>query len=337
MAPTGPEDEHTFSFYVMGDIAYKKSEKDLLIEQLKEIKSEEAAAANVTIADDVTGNPRDPDDGESLFTVHVGDIFTTAKWWSADCPYSEYKAIKDIFVDHSHVPTFVLPGDNDWIDCPNSTIAWDRWADNFIPFEQHSAWDDVNFVPQLVRRQAIRPENFAFHFRSVLFMGLNLIAGTRGVTESEAVWDERIGHCQDWAATNINDYIRQYGGPPRTIIFFGHARRGREVWFTMQDLLYQYQIPVVYLHGNGHEFYVDNPIVEWPRFTEVQVDQGANARPVKVTVRGTTQQALNRPFVREDINQHIFGGLVKLDRRGGLYPDANINPKDDADGLRRWE
>lgn len=342
-APTRFDDEHTFSFYVMGDIAYRQSEKDLLIEQLEEIKVVEG----VTSADDqdkkngasgaFTGNPVDPYDGETLFMVHVGDIFTTARPYSEDCPYSEYKEIADIFTSHSHVPTFVLPGDNDWTDCPNATVAWEHWSDNFVGFEQHRAWERVNFVPEKTVRQAIRPENFAFHFRSVLFLGLNLIAGSAGKTQPEAEWNLRIDQCMEWAESNVDDYIRRRGDAPRAVIIFGHARRGREVFFLLQDLLEDYAIPVLYIHGNGHEFYVDVPIIEWPHYKEVQVDQGANARPIKMTVRGTTKQALNRPFLQENLNQHVFANMIKLDRRGGLYPDAVIKAKDDTDGFRRWE
>jgi len=317
----------------MGDIAYRESEKDLLVEQLLEIQSEKAAAASASTSTSTStgGWSTTSDGGESLFMVHLGDIFTTARDYSAECPFDEYKAIADIFQNYANMPTFVLPGDNDWTDCPNSTIAWQHWSSNFISFEQN--WASDSFIPSIVTRQPARPENFAFHHHRVLFMGLNLIAGTRNKTQPADVWDMRILQCEQWVVSQIDSYLATVGEAPRAVIVFGHARRGKDVFDTLEDKLATYGIPLVYLHGNGHSFYVNVPVPYWPQFKEVQVDQGANARPIKVTVRGTTKRALNQPFVQEDLYQHVLGGMIKIDRRGGLYPGAVVKAKDEGDDV----
>jgi len=288
----------------MGDIAYKQGEKDLLRQQIREIRD-----AVETGKDD---NP--------LFMVHVGDIFTTARDYSMLCPKAEYEAIANIFVEESPLPTYVMPGDNDWTDCPNATQAWEYWSDSFLPFEE--TWTGVNSLPVTTQRQLIRPENFAFEISDVLLLSLNLIGGRR-TDDNAAEWDQRIAECHVWAETKVDEYLAA-GKRMRALIIFGHARRGREIFKMLEDKLSRRQIPTVYLHGNGHTWYVDKPYTpDWRHYWEVQVDQGANAPPIKVTVRGEGIRDLATNFTAENRDQYMLGDIVRADRRGRTYSWVN--------------
>ena len=75
-------------------------------------------------------------------------------------------------------------------------------------------------------------------------------------------------------------------------------------------------IPVTYLHGDGHIFKIKSKDENWDQFNDLMVDNGAAAPPIKVEVSG-----INEPFFETE-NKHqylIADGLIRVDRRGGLY------------------
>lgn len=71
-----------------------------------------------------------PSDAE--FLVHVGDIRDASD--RTNCTNSEYEAAAEI-LKLSPAPVLVVPGDNEWTDCPNVDEGWRLWNFHFLNFE----------------------------------------------------------------------------------------------------------------------------------------------------------------------------------------------------------
>ena len=272
------------------------------------------------------------DPKEEIFQVHVGDIQNPKR---TQCASSHFDKIAGYFKTYSKLPNLILPGDNDWNDCPNPDLAWQYWQSNFVPFEQY--WSDISDFPGTVMRQSGQRENFAFQRGGVLFLGLNLVGGATNEYVTEEDWDRKIDNDIAWAQFHMD---RLNVGSPRAdpadkdyiraVIIFGHSPRGRRFNNFLMQRLYNSNLPVVYLHGNGHTYEAVQPFLSagWTNYWRIQVDQGFNAPPAKVTVRGTTREAL-RTSMSINGGKIFPGGFIKLDRRGGLYEGAVAT---DADG-----
>jgi hypothetical protein len=52
------------------------------------------------------------DNEGAQFAVHVGDIMKGGR--QADCSKYRYQLIENMYKEHCPVPSFMLPGDNDW-------------------------------------------------------------------------------------------------------------------------------------------------------------------------------------------------------------------------------
>lgn len=232
------------TFSVMGDIPYTVEEADLLKEQ-------------------VAGLP-----DESEFLVHVGDI----KPGFFPCLNLMYQGVADSLKE-SDVPVFIIPGDNEWNDCPRPEAGKAHWRRNFASFEKH--WDH-DFE---VSRQDDYPENFAFVHQRVLFIGINLLGG-RVLDQDE--WDARLEADADWVQSQVEtrhaeaDHLVLYahaGPSEKQKIFFDRFEKTAR-WFTK---------PVLLIHGDGHRWRSDQPF-DLGNIYRVQVDQGGIAPPLTVKV-----------------------------------------------------
>ena len=100
------------------------------------------------------------------------------------CKRSDYEEVATL-LRISYCPVFVLPGDNDWIDCdPNIDEGLELFTETFAGFEGKH-WDH-NFD---IQRQEEYPTNFAFIHKGTLFVGLNIIGGD---IHSEEEWETRL-------------------------------------------------------------------------------------------------------------------------------------------------
>lgn len=249
--------------------------------------------------------------GDGLFAVHIGDIFTTREF---DCVPDSYTDVSDILTKNSHLPTFVLPGDNEWVDCRNERRAWVMWSSNFMEFENH--WNSTSHLPRRVRRMRERQENFAFVERDVLFLGLNIIGGSRSGGRDKDEWQQRENDCMEWSRTQL----ARHGNDIRAVITFSHANKFPDVHEMIAKRAKNLGVPALYVHGSGHTWDLERPFNGIDNYWRIQVDQGGHAPPVKVTVRGTTHHdRWVKPFEAESGHQHVLGNMIKVDRRGGLY------------------
>ena len=102
--PAVAEEPGEVIFYALGDIPYNESQESQLLYQLQTL----------------------PRDGE--FIVHVGDIMKATRHL---CHASQYELVDNILLQ-SPLPLFIIPGDNEHMDCPDQSIAWDFWMQHFL-------------------------------------------------------------------------------------------------------------------------------------------------------------------------------------------------------------
>jgi hypothetical protein len=200
--------------------------------------------------------------------VHVGDI----KTGSSPCLELVYESVSGQLLALD-VPTFIIPGDNEWNDCDDPDEAWDYWLTWFSDFEN-------NFQnPPIVERQDVRHENFAWTDENVLLIGINLVGGT---VHDDEEWATRHQQNAEW----VTSHFEAASDDVYAAVVFGHAHpSGAHDDFIepFRAAAAAFARPVLYIHGDGHVWIHDHP---WPEenMTRVQVDRGGIADPVQVTV-----------------------------------------------------
>ena len=97
------------------------------------------------------------------FFVHLGDI-QVADY--TRCVSDRYSKVSGI-LRTSPLPVFIVPGEEDWANCPNQEEAWGHWVETFMEYEKKfNSEFDVLHYDEL-------PENFAFVEKNVLFVGVH--------------------------------------------------------------------------------------------------------------------------------------------------------------------
>jgi hypothetical protein len=231
-------------FYAMGDVPYIPEEDKLLPRQIAEI----------------------PDDAQ--FLVHLGDI----KDGATPCDETIYQKVASMLAK-SKVPTFIIPGDNEWNDCQKPDQGWKYWQKHFRRFDQRWKHDF-----QLSRSKK-HDENFVFVHRQVLFVGLNLVGGR---VHDPQEWKSRHRDNLDWTT----DAIKQHGKQVHAMVILAHAnpQPSHDDFFKpLVTAAQQFAKPILYLHGDGHRWIKDQPW-EAKNILRVQVDQGGKAPPLKITI-----------------------------------------------------
>eukprot|EP00978_Attheya_sp_CCMP212_P005255 scaffold11660_cov49-Attheya_sp.AAC.6 len=302
--PTTSVDESTgFSFYALGDIPYTPSEVPTFRAQIRDLK-------------------KSYEDDAAKFVIHLGDMQNSLR--VSNCEEKYYTLVRDIFVEESPITTFALAGDNDWNDCPDPVVGWQRFASHFVGIETN--WTSHTELG-IQRWTDQRPENFVFSIHGVLFLSVNLVNLPR-ISRNE--WNQRTKQNIIWTKQCVENYLKQVGekGPLRGVVIFAHslARNAVMPYFAgirsifMVDNTKKYRnhlnIPVTYLHGDGHIFKIKSKDQNWDQFNDLMVDNGDAAPPIKVEV-----SEINEPFFKtENKHQHLIAdGLIRVDRRGGLY------------------
>lgn len=199
-------------FYVTSDSPYDSSEEQKLSADLQVMSDAE-------------------------FVVHLGNIQDSSVTL---CSESRYGRVKDVLMQ-SPVPMFILPGEEDWNNCPNPENAWETWETTFEAFESNF---DHNFI---VSRQMRRKENFAFLYKNVLFMGFHLVGGR--VHDGDD-WDARLQDNINWMESMVTMNQESF----RYIVMMGNARPGpqqRMFFDRLSAFLGPYDLPIIYVHANS--------------------------------------------------------------------------------------
>jgi hypothetical protein len=205
---------------------------------------------------------------DSEFMVHLGDI----KSGSTPCEEEVYKKVAN-YLKKLLIPTFIVPGDNEWNDCTDPGKAWTLWEKYFLGFENN--WKDVSDI----ERQDTRPENFSFNLKGVLFIGINLVGGRIHDPEE---WSQRHGQNVDW----IRKMFAKYKEEVRAAVILAQAdpKDKHEDFMTPFRVLCKiFKKPILFLNGDGHIWQHDAPWLE-SNIVRVQVDKGGIAPPLQITV-----------------------------------------------------
>ena len=216
------------------------------------------------------------DRAQGEFLVHLGDVI--AHGTPATAEYHERIAG---ILRSSHVPTFVVPGDNEWTEQEDPEQAWDLWTRFFMKLHRH--WDGEEgrlakmfAASEGVRHQPEREENFAFVRKGVLLIGINLPGGTPHDAEE---WGRRLPANAHWIAQNFE----RYGDQVRAAVIFAQTQPLGAFTEPLRAASKAFGKPVLYLHADFHRWEVSRP---WPEqnFLKVQTDQLGIAPPLLVTV-----------------------------------------------------
>ena len=253
LASSALAEQPLITFSVMGDTPYSASDARKLHHQL----------ANL--------NP------SSAFAVHLGDIKTGIM----PCSDSRYQQVANI-LRQSPKRLFIIPGDNDWNDCSDPQEAWGLWTRHFLHFDNQ--WTNSLSV----MRDARHPENFAFMSKGVLFVGINLVGG-KVIDPIEWAIQDRDNI--QWIESQMRDHTRSIF----RLVIFGHAlpsRNHRTFFFMLNGMAQSFEKPILYIHGDGHNWVHDYPFTA-KNILRVQVENGGRANPVTVTVTNDPDE----PFV----------------------------------------
>jgi hypothetical protein len=237
----------------------------------------------------ISDTPRNPADATKLsrelqnlhhsdgdFLIHLGDVHAAA---TSMCTYSSYEDAAELLKE-SPIPTLVLPGDNDWNNCPRPESAFAYWSENLNRFEENYKNEDHEDMP-IVTRQLGRDENFAFLHKGVLFIGLNLVDGK---VQSEREWTIRHQENVQWVEEQINLYKRNEF---RAVVLMGHAgytsKVGDFFWPVIDDFK-TLNKPVLYVHannGDGSKKYYPDDLED---FTALRLEKGSLSPPLQITI-----------------------------------------------------
>lgn len=216
----------------------------------------------------------------SEFLFHLGDIKSATE----PCNETRYIVVADMLKSLA-VPAFIVPGDNEWIDCNDPNQGWLYWETHLLGIEAYSCGAEHT------ERQAVRTENFSIVQKGVLFIGVNLVGGT---TQDPNEWNQIIQDDSDW----ITEKFQQYGSQVRAAVVMAQAGPNsskRKPFFDQLEVLSAaLGKPVLMIHGDGHSWIQDNPFSE-SNMMRVQVENGIDEDPVQLTVTMDTQ-SVNTAF-----------------------------------------
>ena len=190
--------------------------------------------------------------------VHVGDIQERR----STCSAWRLESAAQTMQTHLAIPTFVIPGDNDWIECSNFNSQWDTWKETFLFF--HQQWsksnnNNHNFAE--VVHQNGRDENFAFVVRDeTLFVGVHVLRADIP-SNARQLWADKDVDNANWISTQFDTY----GSQVSTAVIFAHAypepNRYPNVYSALQKVAQNFDNkPILYIQGGTlHHLYYKQP------------------------------------------------------------------------------
>ena len=249
----------------------------------------------------------------SEFMVHLGDVFKRppVKKLEADAASSakkpspaeplpdqmpteaEYRETAELLMAGNTIPTWVVPGDNEWNDLEDPVQGWKWWQKYYSKFEER-------FQPSWkTERQPERPENFSFVRKGVVFIGINLVGGR---VHDASEWAVRLPQDAAWIKEVLT---RPSMSDVRAAVVFCQANPMalKQEKFSVflvpfRQSAADWKKPLLFLHSDGHVWIDDQP---WPEknIRRIQVDKWDTKFPtVQFTVADTgdvkTMFAVNR-------------------------------------------
>lgn len=259
------------SFFAIADVPYTDQEESSLRMQLENLK------------------------GDAKFVLHGGDV----KKGSAPCTLDHYERIRDILTESTPIPVFLVPGDNEWNDCSDPDMAWKTWKEVFGRLDER--WNHT----MVVIRQPGREENFAILEKGTLFVGLKIVGGT---VANEEEWKARHRSQFQWTRKMIRQSRKKQGMgfDLNAVVLFAHAkawsvgelqprREYGDFFRPLKRFIHRAipkSIPVLYLHGDGHEWIYEPTALGVEHFSRVQLTGGTHELPLKVTIGSDSDNAV---------------------------------------------
>lgn len=227
----------------------------------------------------------------SQFLIHLGDICTGVAAREGRLTEKSYSDIKDLFTKENTIPSYIVPGDNEWNDRPDPDVGWALWSKHLLGLEK-------NFkTPWETSRQRVRPENFAFVANGVLVIGINLPGGR---VHDKKEWARRFLENNVWIKTqfekhqaNVSAAVVCAQANPVGQGRISASVKNRFSSFTKPfgNLAAKFKKPVLFLHADGHVWTVDKPWDKIRNITRVQVDRlEPKFPPVQITVDTTAEK-----------------------------------------------
>jgi hypothetical protein len=302
----------------MGDVPYAAWEEIMLSSQMSDMQANLAPGA--------------------AFTVHVGDM---QKGFRTGCALTHFFQVANILLQ-GPLPTFVQVGDNDYLDCPDPPAAISNYRNTFVGFEGNwthtlgvERWTTPELVPveNDITRMVANPDMFAFVEDGILMMSFNIL--NMNLEENEPPDDlfyERLADSTFWVTKQLQEHKSEIRG----VVMFGHAMVSPDIrpfFENLQTVFVNEGVyhPVLYIHGDGHDFNINTDLginLGWPQFTRIEVDQGAFADPLLLTVARNNGGLAETLVPDSSGNQFLVGnGLFMVDRQAGRYPDS-VKPAD---------
>ncbi|MDA7921622.1 glycoside hydrolase [Verrucomicrobiales bacterium] len=210
----------------------------------------------------------------SEFLVHVGDLVTgKAKQWKE----GQFIKVANLLKNENQIPTFIVPGDNEWTDHADPDTAWSWWEKHYMHLDKN--WDTSAFAP--IRRQEVRPENFAFTHKGILFIGINKVGGK---VYDEAAWKSRLKEDGDW----VQQQLVEHAATNATVIFAQASAAGtlRDFVKVLIPAAQQYAKPILYIHADLHNWVLEEK--QWAdNITRLQLETIDEVfPPVQVSIDG---------------------------------------------------
>jgi hypothetical protein len=243
----------------------------------------------------------------SEFMVHLGDVFkqplvkkpadSTAspekKPGQPEPPgpdqmptEAEYRWTSDLLSNSNTIPTWIVPGDNEWNDLEDYAQGWAWWQKYYARFEERfqPAWK--------TERQPDRPENFMFVRKGVVFIGLNLVGGR---IHDPAEWAVRLPQDAAWikevltrpSMSDIRAAVVLCQANPFVIKPGEPKEKFKSFVIPFRQAAADWNKPLLLLHADGHVWIDDQP---WPEknIRRIQVDTWSAKFP---TVQFTVSDA----------------------------------------------
>eukprot|EP00534_Pseudo-nitzschia_fraudulenta_P017778 CAMPEP_0201255916 /NCGR_PEP_ID=MMETSP0853-20130426/263_1 /ASSEMBLY_ACC=CAM_ASM_000640 /TAXON_ID=183588 /ORGANISM="Pseudo-nitzschia fraudulenta, Strain WWA7" /LENGTH=844 /DNA_ID=CAMNT_0047555939 /DNA_START=26 /DNA_END=2560 /DNA_ORIENTATION=- len=235
-----------------------------------------------------------PADAE--FVAHLGNLQDASVGM---CPAARMQEVSSLLQSRAPVPIFVVPGEHDWIRCPNQMTAFARWLKAFGTTEALEKEDSLVKGGSTTASSAgdfdrpkSTPEIFSKLHHGVLFFGLHLVHGT--VTEGAGMQVQNVR--DDKMAIFVRGTLDRLNGRYRSVVMLGNARPGprQQAFFdAIRGDLSEARVPVAYVHAHsGFGETEHHPFAKSDKKKDVlgavvgiqAASGGTNQPPLKITV-----------------------------------------------------
>mmetsp|Transcript_45360 Transcript_45360/g.109858 ORF Transcript_45360/g.109858 Transcript_45360/m.109858 type:complete len:656 (+) Transcript_45360:54-2021(+) len=210
-------------------------------------------------------------DENADFLVHLGNFQDASV---TRCDEKRYDMASDLF-KRSSLPTFAVPGSEDWVECLDPADSLEVWRDHFVEFEQN-----FDFEGQVYRNEEY-PENFAVLRSGVLFIGLHMVSGP-SVDPDE--WEARrvsmLKFYFGMANMNKDNF--------RAVVLMGNSSEKPQLQPFFDDFFKSLEPigkPVLYLHANeddGTDGQIYQAFPEHPTLFSIQVNGHNDATRIDI-------------------------------------------------------